>query len=75
MFLSLSLRKDTQMHIEPGVVNGVKLILSYATAAGASALALKMAASNLRLNGGVPALAMRSIVTTGLVFGSVATFV
>ncbi|MDH1270477.1 energy-coupling factor ABC transporter permease [Rhizobium pusense] len=56
------------MHIEPGVVNGAKLILSYATAAGASALAVKMAASSLRLNGGIPALAIRSLVTTALVF-------
>lgn len=55
------------MHIEPGVVNGAKLILSYATAAGGLALAVKMAASSLRLDGGVAALTIRSILTTGLV--------
>ena len=56
------------MHIEPGVVDGAKLALSYATAAGAGALALKMAYDDVKTNGGAAALAMRSVATTVLVF-------
>ena len=56
------------MHIEPGLVDGTKLILSYATAAGAAGLALKMAADTISKDGGLAALAMRSLITTALVF-------
>lgn len=56
------------MHIEPGVVNGAKIVLSYATAAGSLALAAKLALNTLRHDGGVPALALRSMITTALVF-------
>ena len=56
------------MHIEPGVVDGAKIVLSYATAAGAFGLTAKMAAETARKDGGVAALALRSLVTTALVF-------
>ncbi len=56
------------MHIEPGVVDGAKLVLSYATATASLGLAAKMAYDTIRNDGGAGALALRSIVTTGLVF-------
>ena len=56
------------MHIEPGVVDGAKILLSYATAAGAFALAGKMALDTMRNNGGAVSLALRSLITTALVF-------
>jgi hypothetical protein len=56
------------MHIEPGVVDGAKIVLSYATAAGAFGLMAKMALDTARHDGGFAALAMRSVATTLLVF-------
>lgn len=56
------------MHIEPGVVTGAKLALSYATAAGALGLAARMAIDTIRRDGGLGPLAMRSLATTALVF-------
>src|SRR3546814_14762576 len=56
------------MHIEPGVVDGAKIILSYATAAGAFGLAARMARQTIRQAGGTAALALRSVATTALVF-------
>ena len=55
------------MHIEPGVVNGAKIVLSYATAAGAGLYALKLAADTARKQG-VASLAARTAVTTTAVF-------
>lgn len=54
------------MHMESGIVTGAKIALSYATAAGAGAYALKLTADTLREKGVVP-LALRSVATTGLV--------
>lgn len=56
------------MHIEPGLVSGAKIVLSYATAAGSLALAGKMALDTIRHDGGVAALVIRSVITTVLVF-------
>lgn len=56
------------MHIEPGVVDGAKMVLSYAAAAGAAGLAARLAAETLRQDGGWAALALRSVATTALVF-------
>ena len=56
------------MHIEPGVVDGAKMILSYGTAATAFGLSARMALDTLRHDGGVLALAGRSVATTALVF-------
>jgi hypothetical protein len=56
------------MHIEPGVVDGAKLALSYATAAAAGGLLLKMSWDTIRNDGGAAALGLRSAITTLLVF-------
>ncbi|MEH6525942.1 MAG: energy-coupling factor ABC transporter permease [Sneathiella sp.] len=56
------------MHIEPGVVDGAKIALSYATALGTLGLAAKMAMDTVRKDGGLPPLAVRSVITTVLVF-------
>ncbi|KEO54824.1 energy-coupling factor ABC transporter permease [Thioclava pacifica] len=55
------------MHIEPGIVTGAKIVLSYATAATAGLYTLKIAAETLRVQGAV-SLATRSLVATGAVF-------
>ncbi len=60
--------KDYNMHIEPGVVDGAKIVLSYATAAAAAGLTLKMSMDTVRKDGGAAALAVRSVMTTLLVF-------
>jgi ABC-type Co2+ transport system permease subunit len=56
------------MHIEPGVVNGAKITLSYATACGGLGLAAKMAYDSIKNDGGVASLAVRSVISTALVF-------
>jgi len=56
------------MHIEPGVVNGAKIALSVATAAGGIGLAGKMAYDAIKNDGGLVSLAARSAATTALVF-------
>ena len=56
------------MHIEPGVVDGAKIVLSYATAVGSLGLAAKMSATTLREEGGIAALVSRSVIATALVF-------
>ena len=56
------------MHIEPGVVDGAKIVLSYATAAASLGLVGKMALDTVREHGTVAAAALRSIATTALVF-------
>ncbi|MEZ5716446.1 MAG: energy-coupling factor ABC transporter permease [Paracoccaceae bacterium] len=55
------------MHIEPGIVNGAKLLLSYGTAAGAGTYALKLAWDHLKENG-VARLAGGTLATTAAVF-------
>lgn len=56
------------MHIEEGVVEGAKIFLSYATAAGAFGLTAKLALDSIRNNGGAIPLLLRSLITTALVF-------
>lgn len=56
------------MHIEPGVVEGAKILLSYATAVAGFGLTAQLARDAIRDNGGVVALALRSLLTTALVF-------
>ena len=41
-------KKETKMHIEPGVVNETKMALSYAVAAGAAGLTIKYSIDTLR---------------------------
>ncbi|MCF6444905.1 energy-coupling factor ABC transporter permease [Nereida sp. MMG025] len=55
------------MHIEPGVVNGAKMALSVATAAGAGAYALKMTWDALVQRGAL-SLVARSLMATIAVF-------
>ena len=54
------------MHIEPGIVDGAKIVLSYGTAAASFGLLGKMALDTVRKSG-VMSLAVRSLVTTLLV--------
>ena len=55
------------MHIEPGIVTGAKLVLSYATGIAAGGVALKLAVETAREQG-VGSLALRTLATTALVF-------
>ena len=59
--------KGSTVHIEPGIVEGPKIILSYLTAGGAGLYGAN-AAWRLIKDRGVAALLMRSIATTVLVF-------
>lgn len=56
------------MHIEPGVVSGAKITLSFATAAASAGLAARMALDTIRRDGGIAALLGRSLAATLLVF-------
>src|ERR1700748_3675233 len=55
------------MHIEPGIVDGTKIVLSYATAAAAGGYATKLAAETIREQGTV-SFVTRTAITTALVF-------
>lgn len=55
------------MHIEPGIVDGAKIGLSYATAAAAGGYTLKLAAETAR-DGGLVSLVSRSAIATAAVF-------
>ncbi|MCB1264064.1 MAG: energy-coupling factor ABC transporter permease [Mycobacterium sp.] len=55
------------MHIEPGIVEGPKIILSYVTAGGAGMYALRSAWQLVKERGVSPVL-FRSLSTTALVF-------
>lgn len=55
------------MHIEPGIVDGAKIVLSYATAVGAAGYALKLSLDTMREKG-ISSLIIRSVFTTVLVF-------
>ncbi|MGY3621661.1 energy-coupling factor ABC transporter permease [Bradyrhizobium sp. USDA 10063] len=55
------------MHIEPGIVTGAKLVLSYATGAAAASCTLKLAVDTVREQG-VASFVVRTIATTALVF-------
>lgn len=55
------------MHIEPGVVDGAKILLSVATSAIACGLTVK-ACLETRKSSGTVALVQRSVIATFLVF-------
>lgn len=55
------------MHIEPGIVEGSKTLLGYATSAAAAAYTLKLTADSLRQEG-LPALLWRALLASGLTF-------
>ena len=55
------------MHIEPGLVDSSKIVLSYATAVAAGGYAGKVALDSVRENGPI-SLALRSAIATAAVF-------
>jgi len=55
------------MHIEAGVVDGAKILLSYGTAAGVAGATAKLAYDNIKDNG-VLSLILKSIIATMVVF-------
>lgn len=55
------------MHIEPGIVDGAKIALSYATAAGAASVGVKLAWDTLRENGALSFVG-RTLIATALTF-------
>jgi ABC-type Co2+ transport system permease subunit len=55
------------VHIEPGVVDGAKIVLSYATALGALGLSAKASIDMIKKDG-LMSLISRSVFTTFLVF-------
>ncbi len=55
------------MHIEAGVVEGAKMVLSYATATAVAGVTAKLALDTVRKEG-LAALLLRSLFTTALVF-------
>ena len=55
------------MHIEPGIVDGTKIVLSYATAVAAGGHATRLAAESVREKG-IVSFAARAAATTVLVF-------
>ncbi|ATE59272.1 energy-coupling factor ABC transporter permease [Thauera sinica] len=55
------------MHIEPGIVEGAKLLLSYGTAAAALGYTAKLAFGTIRRDGAA-SLALRAAIATVLVF-------
>jgi len=55
------------MHIEAGVVDGAKMLLSYATGAGVIGMSAKLSYDNVKENG-VLSLFLKSIIATIVVF-------
>ena len=55
------------MHIEPGIVDGAKMVLSYGTALAVFAYTAKLAWGTIKQSGPL-ALALRSAITAALVF-------
>lgn len=54
------------MHIEPGIVHGAKMAFAYATAAGAGAYTVKLAADAVRLSGALPLMIRSAAATLGV---------
>ena len=55
------------MHIEAGVVNGAKMLLSYGTAAAVVGISAKLALNNIKENGAISFL-LKTIIATIVVF-------
>ncbi len=55
------------MHIEPGIVDGAKMVLGYATATGAIGYSAKLALDTVKRDGVAP-LAVRALIAVALVF-------
>jgi len=57
------------MHIEPGIVHGAKMVLAYGTAAASAGVALKMAADDIKAHAGAAAsFVVRSVLAILAVF-------
>ncbi len=61
------LYKEKTMHIEPGVVQGAKILLSYGTGAAAVGAALKLSYDNIKTNG-ILSFGLKTIISTALVY-------
>ena len=55
------------MHIEPGVVDGAKMVLAYGTAAAAGGYSLKLAADDLKSHSAI-SFGVRSVLAVAAVF-------
>ena len=55
------------MHIEPGVVDGAKMVLAYGTAAAAGGYSLKLAADDLKSHSAI-SFGVRSVLAVVAVF-------
>ncbi len=55
------------MHIEPGIVDGAKMVLGYVTATGAIGYSAKLALDTVKRDGVAP-LAVRALMAAALVF-------
>lgn len=55
------------MHIEPGIVDGTKIVLSYATATACTLYAGRLSLTHIRQEG-VASLLLRSVIAAALVF-------
>jgi ABC-type Co2+ transport system permease subunit len=55
------------MHIEPGIVDGAKMVLGYVTATGAIGYSAKLALDTVKRDGVAP-LAVRALIAATLVF-------
>jgi ABC-type Co2+ transport system permease subunit len=66
--LLVEILRKYKMHIEPGVVNGVKIGLSYLTGAAAIAIGLKLLIQRMFNNTSVLLTVVRCLITTVFVF-------
>ena len=66
--LLVEILRKYKMHIEPGVVNGAKIGLSYLTGAAAIAIGLKLLIQRIFNNTSVLLTAVRCLITTVFVF-------
>jgi ABC-type Co2+ transport system permease subunit len=66
--LVVEILRKYKMHIEPGVVNGAKIGLSYLTGAAAIAIGLKLLIQRMFNNTSVLLTAVRCLITTVFVF-------
>ena len=66
--LLVEILRKYKMHIEPGVVNGAKIGLSYLTGAAAIAIGLKLLIQRMFNNTSVLLTAVRCLITTVFVF-------
>lgn len=61
------------MHMEPGIVDGMKIVLSYATASACALYAAKLSLGHVRREG-MTSLQLRSVIAAALMFVFFAVF-